>query len=176
MMDAIRAFIAHQRGRFGRIYAFEPDTRNCELLRAYVTSLVPTTAMRIQIFNAGVGSRREKLRFDQAGNMSSAFSNEGGIEVEVLPIDRVVEISREPVFLKFDVEGAEWEALQGCERLIAQTCPIMAISVYHRPDDLWQLPLYVAAQNLDYRFYLRTQGEDGMDVISYCVPAKMTGL
>ena len=46
----------------------------------------------------------------------------------------------------------------------------MAISVYHRPDDLWQLPLSVAARGLDYRFFLRTQGEDGTDVICYTLP------
>jgi len=168
--DTVRAFLAHQQGRFGRIFAFEPDTSNCKLLRAYVASLGVAAADRIQIFNKGVGSRRTKLRFDQAGNMSSSFNAAGTAEVEVVPVDEVVEPDGAPIYLKFDVEGAEWEALQGCARLLTHARPFMAISVYHRPDDLWQLPLYVAAKKRDYRFYLRTQGEDGMDVICYAVP------
>jgi hypothetical protein len=102
--------------------------------------------------------------------MSSSFSSAGTVEVEVVPLDEVVKANGAPVYLKFDVEGAEWEALRGCEQLIAHARPLMAISVYHRPDDLWQLPLSVAARALDYRFALRTQGEDGTDVICYTLP------
>src|SRR5712692_9593962 len=168
--DSVRASLAHQQGRFGGIYAFEPDARNCERLRTYVSSLGDEAAERIHVLNAGVGDRRAKLRFDAAGNMSSSFSKAGAVEVDVLPIDEVVAANGAPVCLKFDVEGAEWEALKGCERLLAQARPLMAISVYHRPDDLWQLPLSVAARDLGYRFFLRTQGEDGTDVICYTLP------
>ena len=81
--------------------------------------------------------------------MSSSFSSTGTVEVEVIPIDEVVAANGAPVYLKFDVEGAEWEALRGCERLLTHARPLMAISVYHRPDDLWQLPLSVAANSLN---------------------------
>ena len=87
-----------------------------------------------------MGEQRTRLRFDAAGNMSSSFNAIGEIEVEVLPIDEVVQESGAPIYLKFDVEGAEWEALRGSERLLARARPLMAISVYHHPDDLWQLP------------------------------------
>jgi FkbM family methyltransferase len=168
--DTVRAFLSQQQGRFGCVFAFEPDRSNCELLRAYVNSLDADTTSRIHVFQAGVGRRREKLRFEQAGNMSSSFSAAGEVEVDVMTIDEVAYPGSAPVYVKFDVEGAEWQALQGCERLLEHGNPILAISIYHRPDDLWQLPLYVASKKPDYRFFLRTQGEDGMDVIGYCVP------
>ena len=44
------------------------------------------------------------------------------------------------------------------------------MSVYHLPDDLWQLPLYIRSLNPDYKLFLRTQGEDGMDAICFAVP------
>ena len=37
--DTIRAFLAHQGGRFRSIFAFEPDPQNYEQLRSYVSSL-----------------------------------------------------------------------------------------------------------------------------------------
>ena len=92
----------------------------------------------------------------------------------MVPIDDVVNMNGAPVYLKFDVEGAEWEALKGCEKLLARARPLMAISAYHRPDDLWQLPLYIDSLGLGCRFYLRTQGEDGMDVICYAIPATVS--
>jgi FkbM family methyltransferase len=164
--DTVRAFLEHQDYRFGAIYAFEPDKENFEKLTAYVGGLDRDVAEKIHVFNAGVGQRSGKLRFNSAGNMSSSVSNSGDTEIDILPIQEVV-TTKGPVYLKFDVEGAEREALAGCERFFDDAQTLYAISVYHRPDDLWQLPLYVASKTKDYRFYLRTQGEDGMDVICY---------
>jgi FkbM family methyltransferase len=169
--DTLRAFLAHQRGRFGRIYAFEPDPHNCDRLRAYVAALGPSPASRIHVYNAGVGSTRTRLPFQASGNMSSAFGVEGTAEVEVLPIQDVVAVDGATTYVKLDVEGAEGEALKGCASLLRRARPLLAISVYHRPDDLWQLPLTVAAQvGPGPRFFLRTQGQDGMDAICYVVP------
>jgi len=169
--DTVRAFLGHQHGRFGRIYAFEPDAYNCRRLHSYVDSL-GADAARIYVFNAGVGARHTSLRFDPAGDMSSSFSATGPVEIEVVPIDEVVQTNGAAVYLKFDVEGTELEALKGCARLLERDRPLMAISIYHRPDDLWQLPLYVDSLGLGYHCFLRTQGEDGMDVVGYFVPAE----
>lgn len=169
--DTIRAFLAHQSGRFKSIVAFEPDPQSYERLRKYVRSLRREDWERIQLVRAAAGETRGRLRFDAAGNMSSSLSAAGAIEVDVLPLDEVITENAGSFYLKFDVEGAEREALRGGERLIARARPRMAISVYHHPDDLWQLPLQVAAQNPGYRFHLRTQGEDGAEAICYCLPA-----
>ncbi|HEX8070889.1 MAG TPA: FkbM family methyltransferase [Pyrinomonadaceae bacterium] len=174
--DTLRAFLTHQRGRFGGAYLFEPDAANCARLRAYVAALGAEAAARVRVFNAGVGARRGALRFDAAGNMSSAVSATGATEIEIVPLDEVVAADdAAPVYLKFDVEGAEWDALAGCAELLRRARPLMAISAYHRPDDLWQLPRYVAALGLGYRLHLRTQGEDGMDAILYALPEAQSG-
>jgi FkbM family methyltransferase len=169
--DTLRRFLERQRGRFGAAYAFEPDAENFRRLREYVGGLAPEAAGRIRLFRAGVGERRARLRFNATGDTGAALSEEGGAEVEVLPLGEVVEAAGRAVYVKFDVEGAEWEALRGAEALIRDARPLLAVSVYHRPDDLWQLPLRLRALDPASRLYLRTQGEDGMDVICYAVPA-----
>jgi FkbM family methyltransferase len=169
--DSIRAFLTFQSNEFRSIYAFEPDAGNCNRMRAYVDTLGAGVAGRIHIFNAGVGARRETLRFSAAGNMSSSFDALGELEVSVLPLDEVIPSDDSQLYLKFDVEGAEWEALKGCAQLLTSKRPLVALSAYHRPDDLWQLPLYLNRLNLDYAFFLRTHGEDGMDLVLYALPA-----
>lgn len=173
--DTLRRFLAEQRGRFGAAYAFEPDAENFDRLRAYADSLGAETAARLHLFRAGVGRRRERLRFNATGNMGASLSDEGVTEVDVLPVSEVVEPGGRAVYVKYDVEGAEWEALAGTEGLIRAARPTLAVSVYHRPDDLWQLPLHLRALDPGYRLHLRTQGEDGMDVICYAVPETVTG-
>jgi FkbM family methyltransferase len=170
--DTLRRFLSEQRGRFGAAYAFEPDGDNFEKLRAYAGTLGAEAAGRVHLFRAGVGARRARLRFNSTGNMGASLSDEGVTEVDVLPVSEVVEARGRAVYVKYDVEGAEWEALAGTEELIRSARPVLAVSVYHRPDDLWLLPLRLRALDPDYRLYLRTQGEDGMDVICYAVPGK----
>jgi FkbM family methyltransferase len=168
--DTIRTFLAHQRGQFGSIYAFEPDEVNFGRLQDYANGLGPQQAGRVNLYNAGVGAARGQISFNATGNMSASFSAGGGALVDVVALQETVAPNGAPVFLKFDVEGAEWDALKGAEQLLQQARPLLAISVYHRPDDLWQLPLYIKSLDPGYRFFLRTQGEDGMDVICYAIP------
>ena len=167
--DTIRQFLHHQENDFNEIFAFEPDENNCAKLRDYVSALPPDISGRIHIYNAGVGSRRTKMRFNSTGNTSAAFDTAGATQVDVLAIQEIVTGNRGYIYAKFDVEGAEWEALEGMQRLIEVKQPLLAVSIYHRTDDLWQLPLYLKSLNPAYRLYLRTQGEDGMDVICYAV-------
>jgi FkbM family methyltransferase len=168
--DSIRRFLAEQHGALGAVYAFEPDAGNYERLLQYVRTLPHAQAERIHVHQAANGDARGTLRFNMTGNASATLSDQGTVDVEVMRIDEVVPLDVPQAYVKYDVEGGEWEALRGTERLMHAVRPLLAVSVYHRPDDLWQLPLYLHRQDLGYRFYLRTQGEDGMDVICYAIP------
>jgi FkbM family methyltransferase len=167
--DTVRRFIARQRGHFGEIYAFEPDAKNFQRLSEYAATL--GAPERVHVFRAAVGARRARARFDASGNMASALSSVGVEEVDVLPVGEVVPAKASgPLFLKFDVEGAEAEALAGAAQLIESALPFVAVCVYHKPDDLWELPLLLRRLAPGHRLFLRTQGEDGMDIVCYAVP------
>jgi FkbM family methyltransferase len=168
--DTIRYFLRRQGDRFGAIYAFEPDARNYERLRDYTATLDPEIARRIELHCAAVGDKAGTARFNMTGNASAARESDGTTEVAIVRIDETVPLRRVQTFVKYDVEGGEWEALRGTQKLVEVAQPLLAVSVYHRPDDLWQLPLELHRLDLDYRLFLRTQGEDGMDVICYAVP------
>ena len=57
-------------------------------------------------------------------------------------------------FVKMDIEGSELAALQGAEKTIRQFKPKLAISIYHKFGDFFEIPLYLQSLNLGYRFYL----------------------
>ena len=65
--------------------------------------------------------------------------------------------------------------LAGAAGLLARERPVLALSIYHRPDDLWELPLHLDALALGYRFFLRTHGDDGMDIVCYAIPSRFGG-
>ena len=73
----------------------------------------------------------------------------------------------EPTFINMDIEGAELNALKGAENLIKKNKPDLAISVYHYPRHIWEIPLYLKSLNLEYKFYLRNYTSFSYDTIVY---------
>ena len=45
--------------------------------------------------------------------------------------------------------------LKGAENIIHSVSPDLAISVYHKYDDIWKIPLFINKINKNYQFYLR---------------------
>jgi FkbM family methyltransferase len=168
--DTIRLFLARQKAQFGSIIAFEPDAGNYERLCSYVASLDEPVRRRIATSHAGVGARREKLRFDATGDTGAALSDKGSTLVDVVPLHEAIPSGSTPLFIKIDVEGAESEALAGAAPVIRDRHPVLAVSVYHRPDDLWQLPAALHSLNPANELFIRSLGEDGMDIVCFSAP------
>jgi len=80
-----------------------------------------------------------------------------GLSVKVTTIDKFVEANKLPRvdFIKMDVEGHELKVLKGAHETIGAFKPSLALSVYHRGDDLIKLPKFLLELNLDYEFCLR---------------------
>ena len=95
----------------------------------------------------------------------------GSYEVECVALDSVlhdVAVS----FIKMDIEGSELSTLVGAKELIRKNSPILAICVYHRQGDLWDIPCFSMTLNPDYSFYLRPHLLEGWDLVCYAIPGK----
>ena len=58
-------------------------------------------------------------------------------------------------FIKLDVEGAELDVLKGAANSIKKFKPILAVSAYHKHEDLWTLMPYIKSLNPNYKFAFR---------------------
>lgn len=72
--------------------------------------------------------------------------------------------------IKMDIEGAEIDALKGARNLIKNNNPKLAICVYHRLEDLWNVPLSIMSISSDYTYYLRHHSPVIWDSVCYAVP------
>ncbi|MGD9602995.1 MAG: FkbM family methyltransferase [Gammaproteobacteria bacterium] len=54
-------------------------------------------------------------------------------------------------FIKMDIEGAEVAALTAAHGVLAELRPRLAISAYHKPEHLWEIPQAVLAANPTYK-------------------------
>ncbi|MEA4863108.1 MAG: FkbM family methyltransferase [Victivallaceae bacterium] len=146
----------------GRILALEPDPANFEKLRQTAAH----HPGRVELVQAAAGEAAGKAGFAAAG--SAGCLNGTGMEVEMVRLDDL--FSEPPDYAKFDIEGGEAAALAGMARTIARHAPRLAVAVYHRPEDIFAIPLYLHSLRKDYRFHLRCYGEHCMETILYALP------
>lgn len=71
-------------------------------------------------------------------------------------------------FIKMDIEGAEIPALKGAQDTIKTHKPKLAISVYHKWDDLLTIPKLIHSIRDDYEYYLDCTTGFGGEAILYC--------
>jgi len=155
-------------GGVARTIALEPDPANYAKLQEHIRGMPEPGRSRTVAYRYAVGARREKVRFDFQGNVSSHMGV-GSDVVESMPLDEVL-AHEHPSYIKMDIEGAELDALTGAAQTIRTHCPGMAICVYHQQDHLWRVPLLIRSFSDDYAFFLRSHGSDGIDLLYYAVP------
>ena len=168
--DTIGSFIARQGEHFSRILAYEPDPLNWEKLQQAVAALPEPIRGRIACFPQAVGSATGRVAFEASGTDLSA-TGVGETSVECVTLDESLR-GVKPTILKFDIEGAELQALAGAAHTIRTHAPVLAVSAYHLQNHLWEIPLLISSLYDDYHFCLRPHGTEGWDLVCYAVPAR----
>jgi FkbM family methyltransferase len=153
------------KGKYKKIYAFEPDLANYLLIAGEFSS-----CRDVIVENVAVGGADGEAVFDMRGTYGSKLvhnklDNDCFVDVKTIKLDSYI---NEPVtFIKMDIEGAECEALLGAEETIKEHKPKLAISLYHNDDDLTKIPLLVHKIVPEYRFYLRHHSPLYGDTVLY---------
>lgn len=78
-------------------------------------------------------------------------------------------ISEKVTFIKMDIEGAEYNALLGCKKIIREQKPKLAICIYHKPEDIIEIPELILSINKEYQFYIRHYSTTWAETILYAL-------
>ncbi|OON92906.1 MAG: hypothetical protein ATN32_09255 [Candidatus Epulonipiscium fishelsonii] len=136
---------------YKQIYIFEPDPINYEKTINNINNL---NLKNVEVFNLGGWSEKDTLSFASNGTGQSKIDNKGTYKINVDSLDNV--LGDTPVtFIKMDIEGAELEALIGAAEIIKKYKPQLAISIYHKPTDIFEIPLYIKSLVPEYKLYIR---------------------
>ncbi len=150
-----------------RIHAFEPDKYNYDRCIDN-TALFDSELAKVNVYQKGVWSENKKIGFSAIGSDSSKIvvNNESNT-VEVVTLDSVIQ--DQVTFIKMDIEGAELEALKGAKRLIQTYHPRLALSLYHKPEDIIEIPMLVKEYNPDYKLYVRHYSNNTGELVLYAI-------
>lgn len=151
--DTIDEFLDLTGGKYSEITALEANAKNYAGLVANKGNLE-----RVRLLNLAAWDKRESVSF--AGKNGRNFGiltdvpgkKKSPKSVQCISID---ELGIDPSFVKMDIEGAERQAMEGMRETLNRCRPALQISVYHRTDDFFEIPLLLEELCPGYRMYLR---------------------
>ncbi len=150
--------------RLGDSYLFEPDPNNYkELVFAIQSSQLTPTLLPL-----AVSDGYKILSFSSEGE-GGTVSKDGAVRIAAVSLDEILN-NKEIHFIKFDVEGGEIDAITGSGKLVRKNRPVLAISLYHRPEDLWKIPDLLQKLCVNYSFYIRQHFYNSFDSVIYAIP------
>lgn len=145
-----------------KIFFIEPSKYNLNNAKKRLNNYY-----NIEYLNFGLSDKNENLSFNECNNTASNFSEEGELKIQVKRLDEL--ISEEVSLIKMDIEGFEMKALKGAEELIREFKPKLAIAVYHKSSDFFDIPNFILKINPNYKLYLRHYTQGWSETIMYFI-------
>ncbi|SOB98387.1 FkbM family methyltransferase [Pseudobutyrivibrio ruminis] len=159
------------------IYSFEAHPRFIDITKEYFKNnnlhdaeVVPIAAWDKKDtldFSISLANGNGGCHVMESANLNSNDWLDASVKVPADTIDNVLS-GKPATFIKMDIEGSEYKALVGAEKTIKKYKPRMAISIYHKPEDIVMLPYIISQYNPDYKFALRQYHSGMWETILYC--------
>jgi len=162
--DTIESFISHVKGEYSKIIAFEPDHENMLSLNHLI---LKNNINNVIVYKLASWNRKEILKFHEAGSVISQIYEMGDSSTNADSLDNILFDTVPITFIKMDVEGAELKTIEGAENIIKKYKPKLAICVYHRAEDIYEIPLLIKKILPEYKLYLRHHSDSLLDTVLY---------
>jgi len=148
-----------------KIYAFEADPANFRQCRKYYEENALTD--KVEFIGKGLWNKKSVMRIGSGqSSAGSSVGAKGESEIEVTTLDS--EVGEDKVtFIKMDIEGAELNALKGAKATIMKNKPRLAICIYHKPEDLYEIPEYLLSIVPEYKFWIRHYTSNNWETVLY---------
>ena len=144
-----------------KVYCWEPDELNrrklIENCKAY---------KNIEFIPYGLWSENTELRFETGGGRGSQITKTGKDTIQVNCIDNVCK-NEKVTYIKMDVEGSELQALYGAKKVICRDKPRLGICIYHKPEDLLEIPMLIKEMVPEYKLYIRHHSPHWNETVVY---------
>lgn len=170
--DTVVQFMAFCGMKYEKIVAIEPDRTATGIMRKCFDAL--NLNHNVEILEVGVGKEKAELTFYkskdavyESSNFFQSVSNTLNAQrrasaeeavCEKVPcdtLDTLLQDETGPMIIKLDLQGKEWDGLQGAQKVIRRLTPILIFEMGTYSDNLFCMIPFIEQQNPNYRFYLR---------------------
>lgn len=159
--------LLHYKIPIEELVLFEADTENYKKI---LDNLKESTLKSLCVaVNQGLWNENGYLYLDGIGDTCKISEKETDRRISVISIDEYYQNKRVD-FIKMDIEGAELSALKGAENTIKRDRPILAICIYHSPEDFVGIPIYLDNLLENYTFSILHHTNEYVESILYAIP------
>jgi FkbM family methyltransferase len=153
-------------GAAGSVFCFDPVADHLAVLEHNVKQFAHAN---VQVMPYGLSDKNILAEPIVLNHYSPGFSS-GNAQVPLRSIDFLVSTKDIPKidFIKLDVEGAELDSIRGARNSILRFKPKLAISLYHKPNDLFEIILYIKDKFPFYSCYVDHYTIHGEETVLYC--------
>ncbi len=167
--DTLVEFLNETSMQFKKLYGMEPDPHSYRKMKR---RLYMIGSAIMELYNCGAWNEDTTIRFslsrgrgstavivdDETAKDPAQTGRRHGTarirEVKMMKTDTMLR-GEAATYIKIDTEGAELNAIKGAEKTITQFHPKLNIALYHRNEDLFELPLLINKMNKKYKLYMR---------------------
>lgn len=167
--DTLKEFVKYSSGEYGKVICMEPVKANIRVLQDEISK---NGYHDVDVFEIGASDREKTIYFNSKNGMSARPSDHGDAKVECDSIDRICDKNgyERIDIIKMDIEGSEYDALVGAEKVIKKCHPLLAICVYHREDDFYVIPNLIWKMYSGYKIYFRQYELSDEETVCYAIP------
>lgn len=144
---------------------FFPRIRAAHLFEPIETPIDLPINVHSEIYEVALGIETKEIRFTVSG-LNSAVSQTGEAKVNQEKLDT---FELDPTFIKIDVEGQDIDVLRGASTTIQKYRPVLAVSVYHRPEHLKEAIELIREEYGYEKFYLRKYSLSNDETVLYAL-------
>ena len=188
--DVVERFIFTTNSCFHKIIAFEPSSKQRNALEIRRRRLLEEWALdesQIQVLPYGVGDENTDafianrgadsggIMFESDRGARAVTNDESQInsdnanaeQIKIVKLDDFLK-DENVSFIKADIEGSEMSMLRGAANIIRTRKPLLAISLYHKLSDYYEIPLFIKSLVPEYHFEIRHHSPIFCETVLYC--------
>ncbi len=147
--DNTTAFFASKTNNI--VHSFEPMPQSFANLSAAMSDVE-----NVKLYPHAIGDENKSVFFKVNYSASCIVDDKGWsdntVEVQMVKLDDIVDGRVD--FIKMDIEGSELAALNGAQNMIKQYRPKLSICIYHRPQDIYEIPEYIKRLVPEYKIWI----------------------
>lgn len=166
--DTVMDFVKWAGGNYRKIVALEPFAKMCNQVKEQCEK---NKMEAVQIIEAAAWNDNEELFLAESDFGGTRVESTGKIGIKGIKIDSIA-IGEPVTFLKMDIEGSELKALEGAKNTIKKYKPRLAVCIYHKPEDIVEIPTYILELVPEYKFYIRHYTSNLCETVLYAAVEK----
>lgn len=160
-------------GENGKVYVFDPLSIHGAIIRKNIKQNQLNERVFYLPYAVSEFSNKTKPIEDLSQNLNPGFRLPDDSSLPIISIDDFMKNHgvNKVDFIKMDIEGYELSALKGAILTLKKFQPKLAISIYHRNEDFYAIPLWIV-QTLGnvYHFYIDHYTIHAEETILYAIP------